>query len=593
MDRTEFFRLLGMGGLALSDSGSILPVPERNINPGIGTAHPGREISADLLIAGGGLGGCAAALAALRNGLSVIMTEETEWIGGQLTQQGVPPDEHQWIETHGCTRLYRRLRTEIRAFYRDHYPLVAAARNQDFLNTGNCAVSRIGHEPRVALAVLGQMFAPYQSSGQLILLTNHKIRSADVDKDEVRALTAEDRYSGDLRVLRGSCVVDATELGDLLPLTGTEYTTWAESKTQTGELHTADVADPQNQQAFTWCFAMDYVPGTENYIEKPGEYDFWRNYVPDMDPQWPGKLLGLTYSNPATLQPRELGFHPDGTPPGDKFNLWIYRRIIDRANFENGFYPGDITVVNWPQNDYLLGNLIDVSDQEYQRNRERARQLSLSLFYWLQTEIPRPDGGQGWPGLRLRGDIMGTGSEHRLAKYPYVRESSRIIPEFRVLEEHVGRENRALVTGNDPSEVKAADFFNSIGVGYYRIDLHPSTGGDNYIDFESLPFQIPLGALLPKRMDNLLPANKNIGATHITNGCYRLHPVEWNIGESVGMLATFALEKGVQPRAVRANSDLLREFQRLIRSQGIETYWPGNLQKELTRYSSQPLVWSF
>ncbi|MGZ3778397.1 MAG: FAD-dependent oxidoreductase, partial [Mucilaginibacter sp.] len=68
------------------------------------------EISADLVIAGSSLGGCAAALSALKNGLRVILTEETDWIGGQLTSQGVPPDEHQWIETHGSTKTYRLLR---------------------------------------------------------------------------------------------------------------------------------------------------------------------------------------------------------------------------------------------------------------------------------------------------------------------------------------------------------------------------------------------------------------------------------------------------------------------------------------------------
>ncbi len=96
------------------------------------------------------------------------------------------------------------------------------------------------------------------------------------------------------------------------------------------------------------------------------------------------------------------------------------------------------------------------------------------------------------------------------------------------------------------------------------------------IDFASLPFQIPLGALLPQRLENLLPANKNIGTTHITNGCYRLHPVEWSIGETVGLLAAFALQKKVIPRAVREKPALLQEFQQLVRSQGIETHWPKN-----------------
>lgn len=45
-----------------------------------------------------------------RAGLNVVMTGETDWIGGQLTQQGVPPDEHRWIEAFGSTRWYRELR---------------------------------------------------------------------------------------------------------------------------------------------------------------------------------------------------------------------------------------------------------------------------------------------------------------------------------------------------------------------------------------------------------------------------------------------------------------------------------------------------
>src|SRR6516162_3995606 len=86
-----------------------------------------REIWTDLAILGGGLGGCAAALAALRAGRTVVLTEPTDWIGGQLTQQGVPPDEHRWIETHGANASYRDLRDGIRSYYRRHYPLTAEA----------------------------------------------------------------------------------------------------------------------------------------------------------------------------------------------------------------------------------------------------------------------------------------------------------------------------------------------------------------------------------------------------------------------------------------------------------------------------------
>lgn len=530
-----------------------------------------QELSADVVIAGGGLGGCAAALACCRNGLSVIMTEETDWIGGQLSQQGVPPDEHPWIETHGAPKSYREFRNRVRDYYRRNYPLTDSARYRENLNPGDGSVSRLCHEPRVAVAVLTEMLQPYMSSGKLKVLPEYKIEKADVSNDRVRAVKAVNKKIGHNLVLNASCFIDATECGDLLPLTGTEYVTGTESKKETGELHAPETGNPKNNQAFTMCFAMDYQPGVNNIIDRPADYDFWSSYVPDLTPPWSGKLLDLSYSDPRTLKPKELGFHPLGEKTGDKLNLWNYRRIINKNNFEEGIYDGDITIVNWPQNDYFPGNIIDVDEKEFERHIEASKQLSLSLFYWLQTEAPRPDGGTGWPGLRLRGDVMGTSDG--MAKYPYVRESRRIKAKFTVLEEHVGAENRKLAAGDEAGK-KAAEFYDSVGVGYYHIDLHPSSGGDNYIDFGSLPFQIPLGALLPVRMSNLLPANKNIGTTHITNGCYRLHPVEWSIGEAVGCLVAFSFNKKVLPAEVREKQKLLAEFQDWIIKQGIETRWP-------------------
>lgn len=572
MKRRNFIGMLGAtGGLLASAplvaSPAVIPANAARQKK----RKADREMKADLIIAGGGIGGCACALGALRNGLSVVMTEETDWIGGQITQQGVPLDEHRWIETHGATQLYREFRSALRQYYKRNYPLTDEAAAKENLNPGDGAVSRLCVEPKVALAVLNAMFAPYISSGQLTLLLEHKATRADVDGNRVRGLEVENRQNGKLLVLTAPYFVDATEMGDLLPLTGTEYVTGTESKKETGELHAPEVGDPENEQAFTLCFALDYRPGENHVIDKPESYDFWRSYVPNLTPAWPGRLLDLTYSTPSTLKPRTLGFHPEGGRTGNVMNLWNYRKIINRHNFKPGFYAGDMTVVNWPQNDYLLGRLVDVSEKAFQKHVEGARQLNLSLVYWLQTEVERPDGGAGWSGIRLRKDVMGT--EDGMAKYPYIREGRRIKSLFTVLEEHVGVENRTLVKGKEAAAT-CESFYDSVGVGSYYLDLHPSTKGDNYIDLPSLTFEVPLGALIPQRMENLLPASKNIGTTHITNGCYRLHPVEWNIGEVVGMLVQFASKKHVTPRDVRENKDLLADFQRFVHLQGVETKWP-------------------
>ena len=364
------------------------------------------EKRTEILIVGGGLGGVAGALAAARLGRKVILTEETDWIGGQLTAQAVPPDEHPWIEALGCTASYRRLREGIRSYYRRNYPLLPEVRANPQFNPGQGAVSRLCHEPRVALAVLEEMLAPYRAGCQLEVLTGFRPLSVELQGDAVRAVTLRGNESGEEITVQAGFVLDATELGDLLELAQVEHVIGAESQDETGEPHALPgKADPLDQQAVTWCFAMDYLPGEDHTIEKPDEYEFWRSY---QAPFWPGPQLGWIDVNPETLEKRYRPIFDGPTDREQGEDFWHYRRIFYRGHYPTGLYPSDITLVNWPQIDYWLGPLVGVSPEEKQANLRRARQLSLSLLYWMQTEAPRPDGGCGYPGLRLRPDVTGT-----------------------------------------------------------------------------------------------------------------------------------------------------------------------------------------
>jgi hypothetical protein len=529
------------------------------------TAVHGKEFSADLVVIGGGLGGIAAALAAARNGLRVIMTEETDWIGGQITQQAVPPDENRWIETIGCTASYQKFRRGIRAYYRQHYPLTTEARADEYFNPGNSWVTRLGGEPRVALAVLQEMLAPFVANGRVKILLSHMAISAATKGDRVEAVTVLDLESGQAKTLHAPFFADATEQGDLLPLTKTEYAVGAEAKSETGEAHAKDVADSGNLQGFTMCFAMDYLSGEDHTLAKPRDYDYWRNFTFSTSAQQNYHVLNFEET-----ASKKIGFDPE-----ERKGFFTYRRILDRDNFKAGFCRGDVTIVNWPQNDYSFGAICDVSEAEAKKHIEAAKQMSLSLLYWLQTEAPRPDGGAGWKGLRLRPDVVGT--TDGLAKYPYIREGRRIKAEFTVLEQHVTTAERMRVTGLAKSEVRAAAFADSVGIGHYAMDLHITTRGDHANFGGTLPFQIPLGALIPRRVENLLPACKNLGVTHLTNGCYRLHPVEWNVGEAAGTLAAFCVTKNKMPREVWKKSDLLADFQKLLRNDGVRLEWPQDL----------------
>jgi hypothetical protein len=533
------------------------------------------EARADILVVGGSLGGVAAALAACRTGASVILAEETDWLGGQLTTQAVSHlDDHPWIEQFGCTASYRQLRQNIRDYYRSWYPLTSDARSARFLNPGAATVSALVFEPRVAVAVLEAMLAPFRSSGQLRVWPRHKPVRATTLSDSVAAITLVDQRSGDAISVTADYFLDGTDTGELLPFTDTEFVTGAEARRDTNEPHAAERADPLDMQAITWCFVVDYVADADHTIARPEMYDYWKNY---RDQEWPNGPLSWTVSNWIDRSPLTYRFEPNPvTPPsatGVKVSsatdtvdadLWLFRRIAARLNFLPGSYRSDITLVNWGMNDYFAGPVYALPEADVAGNLHSARQLSLSLLYWLQTEAPRTDGGVGYPGLRLRGDLLGT--DDGLAKRPYVRESRRIRAQCTVVEQDLALEVR--------KTKGAVRYHDSVGIGSYRLDLHPSSNGGKSMEIPALPFYIPLGALVPQRVLNLLPASKNIGTTHITNACYRLHHVEWNVGEAAGLLPGFCLSVGCRPRDIRDDPQLLSDFQHLLVREGVELAWP-------------------
>ncbi|WP_025683128.1 FAD-dependent oxidoreductase [Paenibacillus maysiensis] len=524
------------------------------------------RIDTDIVVIGGGLGGTSAALAAAKAGMRVIVTEETNWLGGQLTSQAVPPDEHRWIEQFGCTATYREFRNRVRDYYRQNYPLTEEAQNDPILNPGNGWVSRLAHEPRVALRVLEDMLAPYLNTGRVRVYYHTVPIAAQTDGDCISSVTVRTSDSlGDgcgVMVLRGTFYLDATECGDLLPMAGVEHTSGAESRDDTGEPHALEYADPMDMQSITHVAAVDYIPHGSFIIERPQQYDFWRNYIPSFS-RFPILSWFATDADDTsklkqfTLFPNEQGI----------VSLWDYRRIVDPSIWSKPLNDGEVTLLNWAQNDYYLGPLIGVTAQEQERHREGARELTRSLIYWLQTEAPRLDGGFGYPGIRPRGDFLGTSDG--LAKAPYIRESRRIQAKYTISEFDVSRELR----GTDGPKRYA----DSVGVGSYHLDLHPTTVSQRTFYIPNYPYEIPLGSLIPVRVRNLLPACKNIGMTQIANGCYRLHPTEWNIGESAGSLAAYCVSNGVFPIEVSESAEHLGRFQSRLLCQGVELHWPAEV----------------
>lgn len=157
------------------------------------------------------------------------------------------------------------------------------------------------------------------------------------------------------------------------------------------------------------------------------------------------------------------------------------------------------------------------------------------------------------------------GTTDGLAKHPYIREARRIEALRTIVEQDVSAE---LVDGP-----RAVPFDDSVGIGWYPIDIHRSGPEDVGVSTRTRPFQIPLGALVPVGLSNLAAGAKNIGTTHITNGCYRLHPVEWNIGEAAGALAAWSLDRGRTPKEIWSDRAETARFQRSLLLEGVPLAW--------------------
>lgn len=517
-----------------------------------------------VVIAGGGMGAVAAAIRAAQAGMTVALTEETDWLGGQMTAQGVSaPDENPWIETSGGTQLYLELREELRNCYRPFLKEKADPAAK-LLNAGDCWVSRLSFEAGAGLQTLAKLVERHAPKGKITVLPRTKIVEAKLKGRRVTSVLAVN-LDGTNRFTELRCrfLIDATELGDLLPLLSIPYATGAESRSETGEAHAPETANPHNVQDFTYPFIVEWSPQSKakNVITKPPHYE---------DFERAGKFSLLGY--------KMFAKHTHKKPDGTTYNLlpfWSYRRLIAADKFADNKWSGDISMINWEAHDLRGENIIDQTNQDMARRLALGKALSLGFLYWLQTKASRDEGGEGYPEMKLRPDLLGT--QDGVAKYPYIRESRRVKALSTIKEEDIaGGKSVAHGDGRELSTTKgdarAKHAFDSVGIGHYPIDIHGHQDIPGAAQ-AARPFQIPLSSMVQRQVKNFLPACKNIGTTHVTNGAYRLHPVEWAIGEAAGIVAVYCLQHRTSPELILRSRKKLRSIQLKLVKAGAPVFW--------------------
>ncbi len=562
-----------------------------------------REIATDVCILGGGVGGVAALLACTRAGVRCTITDPTDWLGGQLTAQGVPPDENQWVESFGATKTYQLLRTRVRESVLAEGAQARAVEPFGAFNPGAGWVSRCCAEPTrwhaQILRLINETHAQALPGTAPTTLLFHESIAAELSGDSIRSVTLRDSRSGECVVVTARLFLDATETGDLLPLAGAEHAIGAEHVSVYNELHgrtdfpASQRLDPLDQQACSWCFALEHRPGEDHTVARPASYDFWRSYSPglastgdsnrgvSMSPAWTGPLFSWTVPSHNEAGRREFAMVPAPDEPApNQLEMWRYRRIVDASIWPAALARPDVTIINMVQMDYWQRPLLGVEPAQRELALREAREQSLAWLYWMQTEAPRHDSStqRGYPGLNLRGSELAT--PDGFAKHVYIREPRRLIARTMMTEAHVGTQQRAAAGHTRDANWSATPhgsahrFPDSIAIGHYPIDLHPSCAGRNNLYLPCAPYQVPMGALIPVRLTNLLSAGKALGVSHIVNATTRMHHSEWAIGEAAGTLAAYCLRNHTTPHAVHESPQDVTAVRDTLTGAGAPVDWP-------------------
>jgi hypothetical protein len=566
------------------------------------------------------------------------MTEITDWVGGQISSQGTSAldEAKKQRSLLFFSRGYNEFRQRIAAKYKE-------------LNPGDCWVSASCFSPQDGNALLWKQLqaAARKGKGQLKWFPSTVIKDLERSADgklikgaiaiqhmpasrtpplnsEPLSQTIEDayRYENSSRFTKQIIqfspggkvkdklpshrwiVVDATETGEIIALADVPYRLGLDPRSYVDPSSASETGDPYCTQGFTYTFAMEQTQEPQPQTMPP----FYRQYEPyygyDSRPRVATFDAVFTYRRIWSPKPRP-------TEKVKSFNVSAPK-------------PGDISMQNWVWgNDYRPGTAQDNLIYSRQQLQERGEfnpgawmgglrtatlrggeEIALGFYYWLVegTTNSQPAGAKKtYPNHRLlTGSDAPMGTLHGLSKYPYMRESRRIIGRpsyaypngFTISEIDISRQDyrsdeyrqmlapevyRRLwiaLAGLEMTSVVAGDispdqvtrrtrstiYPDSVGISQYSIDFHPCMAespperpgnverpGTSLGHGPAYPAQIPLRALIPQRIDNLLVAGKSIGTSHVAAAAYRVHSFEWSVGAAAGTTADFVLSENVLP----------------------------------------------
>lgn len=451
-----------------------------------------QELSVDVLVIGGTTSGISAGISSARLGASTLIVEETPWLGGMFTAQGVGACD-------GNHNLHSGIWNEFRDKLRAHYGGIEA------LETG--WVSNTLFEPHIGDSIFKSMA---KAEGRLQTIHHYHFKNVLKEGDKVTGAIFENADKKEL-VVNAKVVIDATDIGESLKLAGADYRLGMDSKKETEEENAPDIANDIVQD-ITWVAILkDFGEGADKTIPQPS------NYNKD-----------------------EFAGSCDITADGKAIDC---EQMLTYGKMPNGKY-----MINWPTvgNDIYM-NVVEMSREEREIELQKAKDVTMRFVYYIQHEL-------GYKHLGLADDEFDT--DDKLAYLPYHREGRRVVGEAYLTYNHVAQ----------PYDQKEFLYRTGVSVGDYPVDHHHDKNKSApHVGFPPVPsFNIPLGSLIPKKIDGLIVSDKAISVSNLINGSTRLQPVVLLTGQAAGVLAALSVKENKTPRNIN-----IRQVQETLLNLGV------------------------
>lgn len=576
----------------------------------------------EVVVIGGSLGGVAAASHAMQSGATTCLIELTPWLGGQISAQGVSAlDESQEMRSEeSFTQSWANFKQLIsqQPVKLPAWTGIGDGKQVDDINS--CWVGMLCFPPQAGADAAEQLLktasakapgsrwshstafkgAEFTTNGREIT-TIHAVRRTPrqpnyTPKGRLSSELAswyawesdEEFEKTPLRIQAPAgkrlVVVDATDTGELVGWARVPYRLGSESLATTGERNASRWDNSDCTQAFTYPFVLAIRDDNGASLQ--------------------------TLEKLESVYPKEehrSDFDLQGFPVFTGRSLFNYRRIVSTVPddpYLSTPQPGDMTAVNWNRgNDWkfmdppliLNGEQIDRAGQRQNwlgglsiEALQHAEFHALLFAHWLlehhATELPLS---------YLSGTESPMGTLSGLSMMPYLREGRRIVGQraynqrdFAVREADL-RRDMAGTRDFSPSAIARIHYSIDIhGCRYRKTEKDGEASSASVVEASVRPTLIPLEALIPQGIDNLLIGGKGIAVTHIANGMTRIHQSEWSIGAAAGSTAGWLVthQPILKPMDI-VSKRLMPQLRQHMNGQGLNFHLPeqssGNFLKDL------------